>query len=154
MEADAADDGPATSDRSSASSEFTKAARPFDRVLLDAPCSGLGVLRRHPEGKWQKTEEGVARHAAQQRTLLDRAGRFLRPGGVLVYSTCSTEAEENEQVIAQFLHRHPEFTRESVAPWLPSSGRDLTNTDGEYSTLFSPYDMDGFFAARFRKAPS
>ncbi|MBD0305284.1 MAG: 16S rRNA (cytosine(967)-C(5))-methyltransferase RsmB [Nitrospiraceae bacterium] len=125
--------------------------RPFDRVLLDAPCSGLGVLRRHPEGKWHKTEAMLPQHAATQIGLLDRVSRLLRPGGVLVYSTCSTEAEENEHVIAQFLRHHPAFSRESVVPWLPQSGRVLTNSEGDYSTVFSRYDMDGFFAARLRK---
>jgi 16S rRNA (cytosine967-C5)-methyltransferase len=124
----------------------------FDRALLDAPCSGMGVLRRHPEAKWQKIEQAFARHAAAQRQLLDRVSRVLRPGGVLVYSTCSTEAEENEQVIEQFLDQHPAFSRESVAPWLPTSGRDLVTARGDLSTAFSRHSMDGFFAARLRKA--
>ncbi|MGH7231443.1 MAG: 16S rRNA (cytosine(967)-C(5))-methyltransferase RsmB [Nitrospiraceae bacterium] len=153
MQADAARDLPGLPGVRSASwSSSNAAALSFDRVMLDAPCSGLGVLRRHPEGKWQKTEQVLARHASEQSLLLDRLSHVLRPGGVLVYSTCSTEAEENEQVIGHFLHQHPEFFRESVAPWLPPSGRTLVNAEGDFSTLFARRSMDGFFAARLRKA--
>ena len=125
--------------------------KPFDRVLLDAPCSGLGVLRRHPEGKWLKTEAGLAQHAREQSTLLDRVSLVLRPGGVLVYSTCSTEPEENEQIIDGFLQRHPDFSRESVALWLPETGRSLITPEGHFSTIGALRSMDGFFAARLRK---
>lgn len=127
-------------------------ARAFDRVLVDAPCSGLGVLRRHPEGKWRKGEADLAAHHAAQARLLDGAARRLRPGGVLVYSTCSPEPEENEQVIDEFCDRHPEFQRESVEPWLPPGGSGLVTVRGDLSTQFSPdAAMDAFFAARLRK---
>lgn len=129
--------------------------RPFDRILVDAPCSGLGVLRRHPEGKWQKGAETLERHQATQLALLKQVRRLLRPGGAFVYSTCSTEPEENEQVIAQFCHEHPEFRRESVAPWLPPPGHVLLTAQGDLSTMFAPHPtapMDAFFAARLRKA--
>jgi 16S rRNA (cytosine967-C5)-methyltransferase len=127
-------------------------ARPFDRILLDVPCSGLGVLRRHPEGKWQKDERMLASHRATQRQMLERISRLLRPGGVLVYSTCSTEPDENEEVVEQFCREHEEFRRETVAPWLPKSGADLLNAKGDFSTLFNSHSMDVFFAARLRKA--
>jgi 16S rRNA (cytosine967-C5)-methyltransferase len=135
-------------------SHSSEPARLFDRVLVDAPCSGLGVLRRHPEGKWQKDEGMLARQHTTQLGLLDRVCRALRPGGVLVYSTCSTEPEENEQVIELFCGAHPEFTRESVAPWLPPSGHGLVNAYGDLSTMFSTQSMDAFFAARLRKDAS
>ncbi len=126
--------------------------RPFDRILLDAPCSGLGVLRRHPEGKWRKKMEAFGQHQALQRQLLEQAGNRLRPGGVLVYSTCSSEPEENEQVIDQFCHAHKEFRRESVAPWLPEPGSSLVTSQGDLSTVRNNDSMDMFFAARLRKA--
>lgn len=129
--------------------------RPFDRILLDAPCSGLGVLRRHPEGKWRKCEDQLPRQQALQIRLLTQVSRLLRPGGTLVYSTCSTEPEENEQVIERFCDEHPGFARESVAPWLPPTGRHLLNALGDFSTMSPPHvrhRMDGFFAARLRKA--
>jgi len=130
-------------------------ARPFDRILLDAPCTGLGVLRRHPEGKWQKREEQILAHQHKQRDLLDRVSRLLRPGGVIVYSTCSTEPEETEQVIEPFCQDHPAFRRESVEPWLPPTGRACLTAQGALSTMPTPPacgSMDGFYAARLRKA--
>ena len=126
--------------------------QPFDRILLDAPCSGLGVLRRHPEGKWQKAASLVVRHQATQMQMLEQAGRLLRPGGVLVYSTCSTEPDENEDVIEHFCKAHAEFRREPVSSWLPPTACDLLNTRGDLSTMRAPYPMDAFFAARLRKA--
>ena len=126
--------------------------RPFDRILIDAPCSGLGVLRRHPEGKWRKAAEALARHQTIQRQLLEHARRLLRPGGVLVYSTCSSEPEENEQVIDLFCKEHKEFRRESVAPWLPPPGLSFVTGRGELSTARNDDSLDMFFAARLRKA--
>ncbi len=126
--------------------------QPFDRILLDAPCSGLGVLRRHPEGKWQKTAGLLVRHQATQIQLLEQAGRLLRPGGILVYSTCSTEPDENEDVIEHFCNAHAEFRREPVSSRLPPTACALLNTQGDLSTMGAPYPMDAFFAARLRKA--
>ncbi len=125
---------------------------PFDRILVDAPCSGLGVLRRHPEGKWRKEAEALTQHQMLQRRLLEQAADRLRPGGVLVYSTCSSEPEENEQVIDQFCSAHRESHRESVAPWLPSQGSSLVTAQGDLSTVNNDDSMDLFFAARLRKA--
>lgn len=127
-------------------------SKPFDRILVDAPCSGLGVLRRHPEAKWQKEEGILRRQQARQLSILRNVHRLLRPGGVIVYSTCSTEIEENEQIIQRFCSDHPEFVHEPVLPWLPASGHGLVNAGGDYSTMWSLYSMDGFFAARLRKA--
>lgn len=127
-------------------------SKPFDRILIDAPCSGLGVLRRHPEAKWQKDENVLTKQQARQLSILGNVHRLLRPGGVIVYSTCSTESEENEQVVERFCSDHPEFVREPVIPWLPASGHSLVNADGDFSTVLSPHSMDRFFAARLRKA--
>jgi 16S rRNA (cytosine967-C5)-methyltransferase len=124
---------------------------PFDRILLDAPCSGLGVLRRHPEGKWLKEATSPAVHHEVQYRLLDRASRLLRPGGCLVYSACSTEPEETEQVIDRFCRAHHEFRREHLGPWLPPVGLQLITPQGDLSTMGNPFSMDGFYAARLRK---
>ncbi|MBI3604270.1 MAG: 16S rRNA (cytosine(967)-C(5))-methyltransferase RsmB, partial [Nitrospirae bacterium] len=104
------------------------------------------------EGKWQKDERSLTAHQTLQRALLERVSNLLRPGGVFVYSTCSTEPDENEDVIEHFCKQHTEFCRESVAPWLPDSGRDLLTAQGTFSTLLNSRSMDVFFAARLRKA--
>lgn len=124
----------------------------FDCALVDAPCSGLGVLKRHPEAKWHKGADVLAGHQARQLSILDQVATLLRPGGRLVYSTCSTEPEENEHVIDQFSKNHAEFRRESVEPWLPEGRRTLLTSQGYLSTLTSMTSMDAFFACRFRKA--
>ena len=126
----------------------------FDRILIDAPCSGLGVLRRHPEAKWRKSSEQFDRHQDLQVQILESAAARLRPGGVLVYSTCSTEAEENEDVIDQFLRSHKEFRRESVAPWLPAAGQDFLTERGDLSTMGNRNQMDAFYAARLKNIGS
>lgn len=125
----------------------------FDRILLDAPCSGLGVLRRHPEGKWFKSPELFEQMSRLQRALLACAADLLRPGGILVYSACSTEPEETRNVIETFLREHPALTVESAAPWVPTAGRALVDREGFFITSFSDLSMDGFFAARLRKGP-
>lgn len=127
-------------------------SRVFDRILVDAPCSGFGVLRRHPDAKWHKEEALLTQQQARQLAILTHVSRLLRPGGIIVYSTCSTEIEENEQVIERFCAGHPDFSREPVMPWLPAAGRHLVNAYGDLSTMLSSYSMDGFFAARLRKA--
>ncbi len=126
----------------------------FDRVLLDAPCSGLGVLRRHPEGKWHKQAEALHAHHRLQCELLAAVSRYLRPGGWLVYSTCSTEPEENEQVIERFCKTHAEFVRDPLAPWLPPAGLSFLTNQGDFSTVGHLHLMDGFYAARLRRRGS
>jgi 16S rRNA (cytosine967-C5)-methyltransferase len=123
----------------------------FDRILLDAPCSGLGVLRRHPEAKWNKHQAMFARHHQLHKEILEAVAAVLRPGGVLVYSTCSTEREETEDVIEQFCRAHPDWIRESVAPWLPSTALTFVTAQGALSTMGNRLGMDGFYAARLRK---
>ena len=123
----------------------------FDRILVDVPCSGLGVLRRHPEAKWQKTSEWLDRHGERQFSILQRVARYLRPHGVLVYSACSTEPEETTEVISRFCREYPDFRHEPSATWLPPRAHSLTNPAGDFLTVGSPYNLDGFFAARLRR---
>lgn len=124
----------------------------FDRILVDAPCSGVGVLRRHPDAKGKKDTGMFARHQTLQAEILDRASAVLRPGGVLVYSTCSTEPEETEEVITRFCRNHSEWVRESIMPWLPASARPFVTAQGALSTMGNTLGMDGFYAVRLRKA--
>lgn len=123
----------------------------FDRILVDAPCSGLGILRRHPEAKWQRSVEELSQQQTVQVEILNQVSAYLRPGGVLVYSACSAEPEETTEVISRFCWDHPEFQHESSEPFLPPGSHTLINSDGDLLTLGSNYDMDGFFAARLRK---
>ena len=130
----------------------TALSQPFDRILLDAPCSGLGVLRRHPEGKWYKASESIAQHRQVQMELLAMTSRLLRPGGVLVYSSCSIEPEETESIVDEFCQSHREFQRESIAPWLPPAGLPFVTPRGDLSTMANMNRMDLFFAARVRRS--
>ncbi len=122
----------------------------FDRVLVDAPCSGLGTLRRHPDLRWRLRPEDPARLATLQGRILERAGLVLRPGGTLVYSTCTVLPEENEGVVEDFLERRPEF-RLLEQRELPGSVRELADAEGCVRTLPHRHDTDGFFAARLER---
>jgi 16S rRNA (cytosine967-C5)-methyltransferase len=122
----------------------------FDRILVDAPCSGLGVLRRHPESKSQRQESTFARHQILQGQILESVAPCLRPGGVLVYSTCSTETEETEEIINRFCKAYPGWMRESVAPWLPPTALPFVTEQGALSTMCNRVGMDGFYAVRLR----
>lgn len=121
----------------------------FDRVLVDAPCSGLGVIHRNPEGKWWKQPSDLAGLAAAQGRILNSAAERLKPGGVLVYSTCSTTIQENEAVVENFLNLHPEFVIEPVSRALPVMA-PMETPQGFFRSWPHRDGMDGFFAARLR----
>jgi len=127
-------------------------AQPFDRILVDAPCSGLGVLRRNPEGKMLKQFSTIEQSHAIQRQILDRVCHLLRPGGILVYSACSIEPEETTEVISAFCQEHPDFQPEPVTPWVPSIGLSLVTEYGHLCTAFQSFTMDGFFACRLKRS--
>lgn len=123
---------------------------PFDRILLDAPCSGLGVIRRNPEGKWWKSAADVIDLAKGQRALLENLAGHLKPGGSLLYATCSTAVEENEAVIEDFLLRHDEFIIEDLRLLFPDLA-ELFTPAGFFRAWPHRHSMDGFFAARLKK---
>jgi 16S rRNA (cytosine967-C5)-methyltransferase len=120
----------------------------FDKILLDAPCSGSGVLHRHPEGRWIKSEADIPRLALHQKRLLDSAANVVRADGVLVYSTCSIEPEENEQIVSAFLADHPGFTQDRPPEAVPGK---LIGTDGFLRITPWEHKMDGMFAARLKR---
>jgi 16S rRNA (cytosine967-C5)-methyltransferase len=136
---------------------------PFDAVLVDAPCSSTGTIRRHPDIPWLKTEADLAKLVALQTRLLDRAAALLKPGGILLYCTCSLEPEEGEQQISALLERDPALQRSPIrAEELAGHGELLTPL-GELRTLpcHWAYDpeprmggLDGFFAARILRGPA
>ena len=133
-----------------AGSQHALGARVFDRVLVDAPCSGLGVLRRNPEGKWRKTRADVLRLASLQKTILGNLAGRLKSGGVLLYSTCSTSVEENEGVIDDFLTARNDFVIEDLRGLFPNLSQLFTDR-GFFRSWPHKHVMDGFFAARLRR---
>ncbi|HTP66757.1 MAG TPA: 16S rRNA (cytosine(967)-C(5))-methyltransferase RsmB [Geobacteraceae bacterium] len=122
----------------------------YDRILVDAPCSGLGVLRRNPEGKWWKTPADIAELVARQKAILGNAADLLKDGGTLLYATCSTALEENEAVVADFLSKKSDFVLEDLRLLFPAL-TDLFTEDGFFRSWPHRQGMDGFFAARLRK---
>ena len=122
---------------------------PFDRALVDAPCSGLGVLARRADARWRKTPDMFDELPAIQLELLEAAARRLVPGGVLVYSVCTFEPEETDDVVAKFLAAHPDFKLESVAGSVPDA---VVTPEGTMRVLPQRDGCDGAFAARMRRA--
>jgi 16S rRNA (cytosine967-C5)-methyltransferase len=125
------------------------AIRPLDAIVIDAPCTGTGTFRRHPDARWRLKVSDLAVLAATQRALLRSAATVVRPGGLLVYSTCSLEPEENDVQIEMFLADHPEFVLEPPPEHVvPAAALDA----GRLRTLPQRHDMDGAFAARLRRS--
>ncbi len=137
-------------------------AGPFDAVLLDAPCSSTGTIRRHPDVPWLKGEAEIAVLAALQERLLDRAAAMVRPGGILVYCVCSLEPEEGERQVAALLARNAAVIRKAIAPEEVFGHAEFINTEGDLRTLplhLPDADprwagLDGFFAARLVRLAS
>ena len=122
----------------------------YDRILVDAPCSGLGTLRAHPEIKWNRDEHDVRRLSRLQLKILNQVSAYLKPDGILVYSTCTLTVEENERNVESFLAEHPEFELQDAASYLPQQAKHMVH--GRYfQTLPHRDNTDGFFAARMRK---
>lgn len=124
----------------------------FDLVLVDAPCSGLGTLRRDPDLKWRRRGEDLATFARKERRLLDEAATAVAPGGRLVYATCSSEPEENDEVARWFADTHPDFRPDAPADaWRAAPLADLITPEGWLRTLPERDGLDAFFAAAFRR---
>jgi 16S rRNA (cytosine967-C5)-methyltransferase len=123
------------------------AVRAADVVLLDAPCTGTGTLRRHPDGRWRVLPKDLAALGALQRALLGAAQAVVRPGGLLIYSTCSLEPEENEAQMEWFLNQHPEY-EPSPTDAVPAEVRD----GWWLRVLPQRHGCDGAFAARLRRS--
>ncbi|HEX2218569.1 MAG TPA: transcription antitermination factor NusB [Gemmatimonadales bacterium] len=122
--------------------------RPVSAVLLDAPCLGTGTFARHPDARSRVTPEALERLAAKQGELLDCVAEVVAPGGLLVYSTCSLEPEENELQVERFLARHPDFKREPSETF-PAA---LMSERGDMTILPQRHEMDGAYAARLRRS--
>ncbi len=122
----------------------------FDRILLDVPCSGFGVIRRKPDLKWSRKEEDIKKLAKVQKEILNAAAEILKPGGVIVYSTCTNEPEETDEVIKAFLSFHSDFAVSAPHSYLPES---WLNSIGKYGIHLYPHIhlMDGFFISRLQR---
>ena len=123
----------------------------FDRVLIDAPCSGLGVMRRNPDIKWNSSLVRLKRHANIQKDILNHLAAMVKPNGILVYAVCSMEPEENEAVIDAFLKKHPDFVIDKGWGNLPDAMRSQNKGDAGFRTLAFINQMDGFFLARLKR---
>jgi 16S rRNA (cytosine967-C5)-methyltransferase len=122
----------------------------FTGILVDAPCSGLGVIRRQPDIRWKRTLDALQGYQVRQQELLGAAAGLVEKGGVLVYATCSIDPLENDEVIAAFLHEHPEFFITPTQEYLPDAARGLCDEQGFFKTT-PEQGLDGFFAARMVK---
>ncbi len=120
----------------------------FRGVLIDAPCTGLGVIRRHPDIRWHRTATDLARFPKNQLGLLAAAADLIAPDGVLVYATCSMEPEEDGEVVDRFLAAHPDFALSDARSCLPAAAAELVTPRGEFAPPPDRHDLDGFFAAR------
>ncbi len=137
--------------------------RPYDRVLVDPPCSGLGTLQSRPDLRWRASPDAIVELAGLQRRILDAAGEVTAPGGALVYSVCTISRAEGPDVIDGYLREHPEFAAEDAAPLAgrehpefagedaaPLAGRE--RSERRYLQLLPHRDRtDGFFVARLRR---
>jgi 16S rRNA (cytosine967-C5)-methyltransferase len=121
----------------------------FAAVLVDAPCSATGTMAHHPDARWRVTLRAIARAAARQRALLAAAAELVRPGGMLVYATCSLEPEENSDIVTDFLARHPHFVRAPATAHVPAA---LLTADGDFQTLPQRDGTDGAYAARLLRS--
>jgi 16S rRNA (cytosine967-C5)-methyltransferase len=120
----------------------------LDAVLVDAPCSATGTMRRHPDARWRLHPAVFTRVAARQTRMLAAAAPLVRPGGLLIYATCSLEPEENQDVVEHFLKRHPGFTRAHTNA-VPA---ELITAAGDFQSLPQRHGIDGAYAARLTRA--
>jgi 16S rRNA (cytosine967-C5)-methyltransferase len=122
--------------------------RKFDKVLLDAPCTGTGVIQRHPDSRWMRKPSDITNAVKLQRELLLKSASLVEVGGVLVYSTCSLEAEENWEQVEWFLENNPKFQLDNAKEFVDDKYVDINGC-----LSITPYDnkMDGMFGARLKR---
>ncbi len=127
-------------------SQALATGRLYDCIVVDAPCSALGILRRIPEGKWRKKQSLIADSAKVQLEILEQVFPYLKGGGRLIYATCSTESEENEDVVEAFSKGHPEMDIAKISDLLPPSARPYVNEKRYFTSVINSDNMDRFFA--------
>ncbi|MFH0703184.1 MAG: 16S rRNA (cytosine(967)-C(5))-methyltransferase RsmB [bacterium] len=124
-----------------------KTKEKFDRILIDTPCSNTGVFARRADARWKKSPSDIENLAKLQLEILNNAANFIKPGGIIVYSTCSIEPEENQEVIRKFLEYRKDFKPDKIAPYLTW---EIDEDKGYFQILQSRQNIDGFFIARLR----
>ncbi|AYO30405.1 16S rRNA (cytosine(967)-C(5))-methyltransferase RsmB [Biomaibacter acetigenes] len=124
----------------------------FDKVLVDAPCSGLGVIRRKPDIKWSKKPEDISVLTTEQQRILEVCSQYVKLNGILVYSTCSIEPEENQQIVEAFLENNGNFVYDDMRPYLPEKlAMELKEPYGWIQLYPNIHKVDGFFVARLKR---
>jgi 16S rRNA (cytosine967-C5)-methyltransferase len=123
----------------------------FSGILVDAPCSALGVISRHPDAKWARREADIRRLAGLQKTILKRTAPLLREGGGMLYVVCTLSREENEDVVTGFLKENRGMVLENLRAKAPETLRELIDDQGFLRTWPHSHGMDGFFGAMFRR---
>jgi 16S rRNA (cytosine967-C5)-methyltransferase len=124
----------------------------FDKVILDAPCSGLGTISRHPDIKWNRDEGDIIRLSFMQKTIMNETARVIKKGGRILYVTCTISKEENEDVVEDFLVKNSDMSLENLKRHVPEWGIDLIDAHGFFRTFPHIHHMDGFFGALFTKS--
>jgi 16S rRNA (cytosine967-C5)-methyltransferase len=123
----------------------------FDKILIDGPCSGLGIISRHPDGKWARDESDIRRLVRLQKSILNQAVPLLKKGGRMLYVTCTISREENEGVASDFLRENSGMTLEDLSDLVPEWGTALIDDQGFFRTFPHIHGMEGFFGALFIK---
>ena len=123
----------------------------FDKILVDAPCSGLGTIKKNPDLKWNKNMDDINNLSRIQIGILNNVSRLVKTGGIVVYSVCTLMKEENEQVCEEFLNTNKNFNIDNNLPMKYEKINRLLDRNGYFSSLKYLDQMDGFFIARFRK---
>ncbi|WP_459076779.1 16S rRNA (cytosine(967)-C(5))-methyltransferase RsmB [Herbivorax alkaliphila] len=120
----------------------------MDKVLVDAPCTGLGIVRRKPDIKWAEKKEGKSEIIKLQKKILSTSSKYVKKGGIIVYSTCTIEPEENQHVVEEFLKNNEEFSLEDISEDLPEL---VTEKRGFIQFYTNKHEIDGFFIAKMKK---
>ena len=123
----------------------------FDKILIDGPCSGLGIISKHPDVKWSRDKADIKRLSLLQKRMLDRAVPLIKNGGAMLYVTCTVSREENEEVVSKFLIKNRGMILEDLKDHAPEWALGFIDNQGFFKTLPHIHGMDGFFAALFRK---
>lgn len=125
----------------------------FDRILLDAPCSGLGTIRRNPDAKWSMSKKNLGHYKKRQLRFLDNLTHLIKPSGILVYAVCSMEPEEGNDIVKKFLNKHSEYAIIDRPPGLPNKLSPFIDKNGHLKTFPHIHNMDGFFAVCLKRIP-